>query len=78
MREKVAMASAGKSVEELSDLIRREGQAVTGALWASVVIVKHTAVSITLGLVLFVLTFIVLAFSRLLLAQLAKGEGRQT
>jgi len=32
MREKVAMASAGKSVEELSDLIGREGQAGTGAL----------------------------------------------
>jgi len=31
-----------------------------------------------LGLVLFLLTFIVLAFSRLLLAQLARGEGRST
>ena len=31
-----------------------------------------------LGLVLFLLTFIVLAFSRLLLAQLAKGEGTAT
>jgi phosphate transport system permease protein len=38
----------------------------------------HLSSLITLGLVLFVLTFIVLAFSRLLLAQLAKGEGRQT
>jgi phosphate transport system permease protein len=38
----------------------------------------HMASLITLGLVLFILTFIVLAFSRLLLAQLAKGEGRQT
>jgi phosphate transport system permease protein len=33
---------------------------------------------ITLGLVLFMLTFIVLACSRLLLAQLAKSEGKQT
>ena len=38
----------------------------------------HMASLIALGLVLFILTFIVLAFSRLLLAQLAKGEGRQT
>jgi len=38
----------------------------------------HSASLITLGLVLFVLTFIVLACSRLLLAQLAKGEGKKT
>ena len=31
-----------------------------------------------LGLVLFMLTFVVLACSRLLLAQLAKSEGKQT
>ena len=35
----------------------------------------HRASLIALGLVLFVLTFIVLAASRLLLAQLARGEG---
>ena len=38
----------------------------------------HRASLIALGLVLFLLTFIVLACSRLLLAQLAKGEGRTT
>jgi len=38
----------------------------------------HRASLITLGLVLFVLTLIVLALSRLLIAQLAKGEGRRT
>jgi phosphate transport system permease protein len=38
----------------------------------------HLSSLITLGLVLFILTFIVLALSRLLLAQLAKGEGKQT
>jgi phosphate transport system permease protein len=38
----------------------------------------HLSSLITLGLVLFILTFIVLACSRLLLAQLAKGEGQQT
>ncbi len=38
----------------------------------------HSASLIALGLVLFLLTFIVLAFSRLLLAQLAKGEGQKT
>jgi len=38
----------------------------------------HRASLIALGLVLFLLTVIVLACSRLLLAQLAKGEGRKT
>jgi phosphate transport system permease protein len=38
----------------------------------------HSAALIMLGLVLFLLTFVVLACSRLLLAQLAKGEGRTT
>ncbi len=38
----------------------------------------HRASLIALGLVLFLLTLIVLACSRLLLAQLAKGEGRKT
>jgi phosphate transport system permease protein len=38
----------------------------------------HRAALIELGLVLFVLTFIVLACSRLLLAQLAKRDGRST
>jgi len=38
----------------------------------------HRASLIALGLVLFLLTFVVLACSRLLLAQLAKGEGKKT
>jgi phosphate transport system permease protein len=38
----------------------------------------HLSSLIALGLVLFVLTFIVLACSRVLLAQLAKGEGQKT
>jgi len=38
----------------------------------------HRASLMALGLVLFLLTFIVLACSRLLLARLAKGEGRTT
>jgi hypothetical protein len=36
MVKKLTMASGGKSFEELSDLLRREGQAVTGALLAEV------------------------------------------
>ncbi len=38
----------------------------------------HRASLIALGLVLFLLTFIVLALSRMLIAQLAKGEGART
>ena len=36
MIKKLGMASTGKSFEELSDLVRREGQAVTGALLGEV------------------------------------------
>jgi phosphate transport system permease protein len=38
----------------------------------------HRAALISLGLVLFLLTFIVLSCSRLLIAQLARGEGKST
>ncbi len=38
----------------------------------------HLSSLIALGLILFILTFIVLACSRLLLTQLAKGEGQKT
>ena len=38
----------------------------------------HSASLIYLGLVLFLITFVVLAFSKLLLMQLAKGEGSRT
>jgi phosphate transport system permease protein len=38
----------------------------------------HSASLITLGLVLFLLTFVVLSCSRFLLMQLAKGEGNKT
>ena len=38
----------------------------------------HRSSLVALGLVLFVLTLIVLTLSRLLIAQLAKGEGRKT
>jgi phosphate transport system permease protein len=38
----------------------------------------YTSALIDLGLILFVITFIVLASAKLLLLQLAKGEGRMT
>ena len=38
----------------------------------------HTAALIELGLILFIITFIVLAFSKLLLMRLSKGEGTKT
>jgi phosphate transport system permease protein len=37
----------------------------------------HTAALVELGLILFVITFIVLAVSKLMLMRLAKGEGRK-
>ena len=38
----------------------------------------HTAALMELGLILFLITFVVLAFSKLLLARLAAGEGAKT
>ncbi len=38
----------------------------------------YTSALIQLGLILFVITFVVLALAKLLLLQLARGEGRQT
>jgi phosphate transport system permease protein len=38
----------------------------------------HVASLIYLGLILFFITFVVLALSKLLLMQLAKGEGKQS
>jgi phosphate transport system permease protein len=38
----------------------------------------HQASLIYLGLVLFFITFVVLALSKLLLAQLRKGEGKKS
>ena len=38
----------------------------------------HTAALVELGLILFLITFVVLAFSKLLLARLAAGEGTKT
>ena len=38
----------------------------------------HTSALVELGLILFVITFFVLAFSKFLLMQLAKGEGSKT
>ena len=38
----------------------------------------YSSALIELGLILFVITFIVLALAKLLLLQLARGEGRKT
>jgi phosphate transport system permease protein len=38
----------------------------------------YTSALIELGLILFVITFIVLGLAKLLLLQLARGEGRKT
>jgi len=38
----------------------------------------HSGALVALGLILFMLTFVVLALSRLLLAHMAKGEGKKT
>ena len=39
---------------------------------------SYTSALIELGLLLFVITFVVLTFSKLLLLQLAKQEGKKT
>jgi phosphate transport system permease protein len=54
----------------IASMLANEFSEAVGAL--------HTSSLIALGLALFALTFVVLACSRLLLMQLAKGEGQKT
>lgn len=57
------------------------GNSITSALaneFAEASPGMHTAALMELGLILFFITFVVLAFSKLLLARLARGEGSKT
>jgi phosphate transport system permease protein len=65
--DSVSLFAPGNSIT--SALANEFGEAAAGL---------HTAALIELGLILFVITFFVLAFSKLLLMRLDKGEGAQT
>ncbi|SPP32608.1 Phosphate transport system permease protein PstC [Arsenophonus endosymbiont of Aleurodicus floccissimus] len=55
------------------------GNSITSALaneFAEAESGLHTPALMELGLILFVITFIVLAFSKLMIMRLAKNEGR--
>ncbi len=63
----VSLFEPGNSIT--SALANEFGEAAAGL---------HTAALIELGLILFLITFIVLAFSKLLLLKLSRGEGSKT
>ena len=69
------------NAHRLSASILAPGNSIASALaneFTEAVGDVYTSALIELGLILFVITFIVLALAKLLLLQLAKGEGRQT
>ena len=59
----------------------RAGNSIASALaneFTEAVSPIHTASLIELGLILFLITFVVLVFSKLLLMKLAKQQGQRT
>src|SRR5438132_13407360 len=69
------------NAHRLSPSILAPGNSIASALaneFTEAVGDLYTSALIELGLILFVITFIVLALAKLLLLQLAKGEGRRT
>ena len=69
------------NAHQLTTSILAPGNSIASALaneFTEAVGDVYTSALIELGLILFVITFIVLALAKLLLLQLAKGEGRRT
>ena len=69
------------NAHQLTTSILAPGNSIASALaneFTEAVGDLYTSALIELGLILFVITFIVLAFAKLLLLQLAKSEGRST
>ena len=69
------------NAHQLSASILAPGNSIASALaneFTEAVGDVYTSALIQLGLILFVITFVVLALAKLLLLQLAKGEGRRT
>jgi phosphate transport system permease protein len=69
------------NAHQLTTSILAPGNSIASALaneFTEAVGDLYTSALIELGLILFVITFIVLAFAKLLLLQLAKSEGRRT
>jgi phosphate transport system permease protein len=69
------------NAHRLSASILQPGNSIASALaneFTEAVGDLYSSALIELGLILFVITFIVLALAKLLLLQLARGEGRKT
>ena len=69
------------NAHQLNSSILAPGNSIASALaneFTEAVGDVYTSALIELGLILFVITFIVLALAKLLLLQLAKGEGKRT
>lgn len=77
--ETMAITFVIGNAHELNKSLLMPGNSIASALaneFTEAVGALYTSALIELGLILFVITFIVLALSKLLLLQLAKGEGR--
>lgn len=71
----------GNSDQLDSSSLYAAGNSIASALaneFTEAVSPMHTSALVELGLILFLITFIVLVFSKLLLMQLARGEGQRT
>jgi phosphate transport system permease protein len=79
--ETMAVTFVIGNAHELHKSLLMPGNSIASALaneFTEAVGDLYTASLIELGLILFVITFIVLSLSKLLLMQLSKGEGRQS
>jgi len=79
--ETMAVTFVIGNAHELQKSLLMPGNSIASALaneFTEAVGDLYTSALIELGLILFVITFIVLALSKLLLMQLRKGEGRQS
>lgn len=79
--ETMAVTFVIGNAHELSNSLLMPGNSISSALaneFTEAVGELYTSALIELGLILFLITFIVLALSKLLLAQLAKREGQQS
>ena len=79
--ETMAITFVIGNAHQFSTSLMMPGNSIASALaneFNEATSVLHIASLIELGLILFLITFIVLALSKLLLLQLAKREGKQT
>jgi phosphate transport system permease protein len=78
--ETMAVTFVIGNAHELNSSLLAPGNTISSNLaneFTEAVGTTYTSSLISLGLILFIITFVVLAFSKLLLLQLARREGKQ-